>query len=174
MIPPQGNAGMYSGTSQIRTSRIRLPPQYDRFFIDGFFSLLCLTKSYLPNTITSQTRYTMMKIGRNTIGHNIFSEKISYLRVNYRQIDHDGVDLSDFRGICPPFSLDNATRMISPAARGSHSCWLPSKTIAAHSIARYWSDISVFLDRFWRGFFLLWSENQDGGLDKHSQFTDYG
>merc|ERR1712074_489809 len=93
----------YSGTSQIRTSRIRLPPQYDRFFIDGLFFLLCLTKSYLPNKITSQTRYTMMKIGRNTIGHNFLSKKKSYLRVNYRQIDHDGVDLSDFRGLCPPF-----------------------------------------------------------------------
>ena len=87
----------YSGTSQIRTSRIRLPPQYDRFFIDGFFFLLCLSKSYLPNKITSQTRYTMMKIGRNTIGHNFLSKKKSYLRVNYRQIDHDGVDLLDYR-----------------------------------------------------------------------------
>ena len=108
----------YSGTSQIRTSRIRLPPQYDRFFIDGFFFLLCLSKSYLPNKITSQTRYTMMKIGRNTIGHNFFSTKKSYLRVNYRQIDHDGVGLSVFRGFCPPLSLDNATRMMSPALQG--------------------------------------------------------
>ena len=67
--------GQYSGTSQIHTSRMRLPPQYDRFFIDGFFFLLCLSKSYLPNKITSQTRYTMMKIERNTIGRNFLSEK---------------------------------------------------------------------------------------------------
>ena len=96
---------------------MRLPPQYDRFFIDGFFFLLCLSKSYLPNKITSQTRYTMMKIERNTIGRNFLSEKKSFLRVNYRQIDHDGADTSDSRRLgifVAILSLITATRMMSP------------------------------------------------------------
>jgi len=112
----------YNGTSQIRTSRMRLPPQYDQFFIDGFFFLLCLSKSYLPNKITSQTRYTMMKIERNTIGRNFLSEKKSFLRVNYRQIDHDGADTSDSRRLgifVAILSLITATRMMS-LDRGSH------------------------------------------------------
>jgi len=93
----------------------------DRFFIDRFFFLLCLSKSYLPNKITSQTRYTMMKIGRNTIVHNLLSKKIYYSRVNYRQIDHDGVDLSDFDDLGPPFR-SIMQREWCPLLRGSHSC----------------------------------------------------
>ena len=93
------NIILYSKTSELRTSRTRLPPSYDRFFIDGLFSLLCICKSSLWNTITSQTRHTMMKNGRNTIGHKFLSLEKSFFRVNYRKISRDGFIVTEFPAI---------------------------------------------------------------------------
>ena len=61
----------------------------------------------------------MMKIEQNTIGRNFLSEKKSFLRVNYRQIDHDGADTSDSRRLgifVAILSLITATRMMSPVS----------------------------------------------------------
>ena len=98
-LPPVVIKCTYSKTFELRTSRIRLPPSYDRFFIDGLFSLLCICKSSLWNTITSQTRHTMMKNGRNTIGHKFLSLEKRFFRVNYRKISRDGFIVTEFPAI---------------------------------------------------------------------------
>ena len=138
---------MYSKTSELRTSRIRLPPSYDRFFIDGLFSLLCICKSCLWNTITSQTRHTMMKNGRNTIGHTFLSLEKSFFRVNYRKISRDGFIVTEFLAILSlvhHFELNLRHEWPDmndfPWSRGNHLPWLLRRPLDAHS----WQQLTRF------------------------------